>query len=86
MENIPLLNAASATNMDYMFVGCEKLTDTSLDNILQMCISATNYTGTKTLAQLSINDATVYPASRIQALPHYQDFINAGWTNKTNDI
>ena len=32
------------------------------------------------LAQLGITDTTAYPTSRIQALPHYQDFLDAGWT------
>ena len=80
LTTFPALNIPSATNLQYMFSGCNALTDTSLDNILQMCISATSFTGTKTLAYLSITNASVYPASRIEALPHYQDFVNAGWT------
>jgi hypothetical protein len=80
LENVPLFNILSATDLSNMFGnGGTLLTDTSLDNILQMCISATSYTGTKTLTTLGIF-AQNYPASRIQALPHYQDFIDAGWT------
>lgn len=79
LQNFPILNASSVTNMNRMFFSCQNLTDTSLDNVLQMCISATNYTGTKTIAFLW--EYTNYPsADRIQALPHYQDFIDAGWT------
>jgi len=78
LQNIPILNTSSVTNMNRMFFNCQNLTDTSLDNVLQMCISATNYTGTKTIAFLW--GYTNYPsASRIQALPHYQAFIDAGW-------
>ena len=62
-----------------MFFYCFSLSDTSLDNILQMCINATSYTATKTLNHIGIYLDT-YPASRIQALPHYQDFLDAGWT------
>lgn len=80
LVNFEIKSAPSCTGFQYMFSGCNALSDSSLDNILQMCASATNYTGTKTLAYLYITDRTVYPASRIQALPHYQDFINAGWT------
>lgn len=82
LENVPLYDTSRVRSFWlYNFVAnCLKLTDTSLDNILQMCINATNYTGTKTLVYIGITDATVYPTTRIQALPHYQDFINAGWT------
>lgn len=76
---IPLFNTSRVTRFTSMFNGCSLLSDESLDNILQMCINATRYTGTKALNTLGIN-ATYYPVSRIEALPHYQDFINAGWT------
>lgn len=79
LQTVPELNLTSATNMSSMFYNCRVLTDTSLDNILKTCINATSYTGTKTLKQLGFN-SSYYPASRIQALPHYQDFIDAGWT------
>lgn len=80
LVNFEIKSAPSCTGFQYMFSGCNSLSDNSLDNILQMCASATNYTGTKTLAYLYISDRTIYPASRIQALPHYQDFVNAGWS------
>jgi len=82
LTTVPQLNAGKVTGTT-SFVGafskCPNLTDESLDNILKTCISATSYNGTKTLAKLSF-DSTNYPASRIQALPHYQDFLDAGWT------
>jgi len=66
--------------MRYMFTLCSNLTDESLDNILQMCINTTSvYTRPKTLTELGFN-VGYYSASRIQSLPHYNDFINAGWT------
>ena len=82
LENIPLLDTSSLnSNSSFQSFcnGCKNLTDTSLDNILQMCINATLYGGTKTLARLGFNSSD-YPTSRIQALTHYQDFIDAGWT------
>ena len=79
LTTIPVFDTTSATSMRNMFNSCGLLTDESLDNILQMCINATSYTGTKTLVRLGIGNA-YYPATRIQALPHYQDFIDAGWT------
>ena len=78
LVNFPLLDTSSVTSMGNMFLNCTSLTDASLDNILQMCINATNYNGTKKLTSIGITTAS-YPASRIQALPHYQAFINAGW-------
>lgn len=80
LVSVPQLNTSNVTNMTNMFNGCSSLNDTSLDNILLMCINATSYTDTKTLKQLGITSTTYYPVSRIEALPHYQDFINAGWT------
>lgn len=83
LATVPLLDTSAVTgnnSFTEMFINCSVLTDTSLDNILQMCINAVNYTGTKTLRTLGIMSTTIYPTSRIEALPHYQDFIDAGWT------
>lgn len=79
LANIPQFNISSASRLENMFTDCYSLTDTSLDNILKMCISNSSYSRTKTLASLGFASAN-YPSSRIQALPSYQDFINAGWT------
>lgn len=82
LKNIPVIDGSNiygTNSLQGAFTNCPSLTDTSLDNILQMCVSATSYNGTKTLVKLGFV-VDNYPASRIQALPHYQDFINAGWT------
>lgn len=79
LKDVPIFDAGKATTFNNIFEYCESLTDESLDNILQMCIGASSYNGTKTLSQLGIKKS-YYPATRIQALPHYQNFINAGWT------
>lgn len=76
---VPLLDLSSVTFMRYMFRYCPSLSDTSLDNILQMCIGATSYSSIKTLAYLGFT-STDYPATRIEALPHYSAFTSAGWT------
>ena len=78
LTTIPLMNTSNITNMDFMFNGCIALTDVSLDNILQMCINATNYAGVKKLYNLGFRN-TDYSVNKIQTLTHYQDFINAGW-------
>lgn len=82
LKDVPLFNTSSvrgSSAFQNTFTGCPNLTDASLDNILQMCINATLYSSTKTFARLGFTSAE-YPTSRIQALPHYQDFIDAGWT------
>jgi hypothetical protein len=80
IETFPILDFSNAKNLSSVWVDCNSLTDTSLDNILQTLISATSYTGTKALTSVGSWVTSIYPASRWQALPHYQDFIDAGWT------
>lgn len=85
LTTLPLLDTSSLDSnisLTNMFSNDILLTDESLDNILQMCINATSLPSntTKTLYNLGITNSTEYPVSRIQALPHYQDFIDAGWT------
>lgn len=66
LVTVPILDLSSVTFMRYMFRYCPILNDTSLDNILQMCIGATSYRSTKTLAFLGLT-STDYPTSRIEA-------------------
>lgn len=79
LTTVPVFNTSKVTNFTNMFQSCSRLTDSSLNNILEMCINATSYTGLKTLARLGLTSSN-YSVSRIQALSHYQDFIDAGWT------
>jgi hypothetical protein len=77
--DIPVFDTKKLTDAGMMFYNCTKLSDQSLDNILQMCINATSYTKTKTLNYMYVN-STAFPASKIQSLPHYQEFVEAGWS------
>ena len=80
LTNVPQFNTSKTTTMRNMFSSCPNLTDTSLDNVLKMCINTTSVYGrTKTLYDMGFR-SSYYPATRIQALPSYQDFIDAGWT------
>lgn len=82
LVDVPVLNIPKATynsTVSSMFYGCSSLSNQSLDNILQMCINATSFAGTKKLTSLGIS-SSYYSASTIEALPHYQDFLDAGWT------
>lgn len=80
LTDVPVLNTSKVTNFNSMFYGRKLLNNQSLDNILQMCINATSFTGTKNLVTLGIYSNSGYSVATIQSLPHYQDFINAGWT------
>lgn len=83
LTTIPKMDFSKVTSFSYFIYLSHNLNDASLDNILKMCAEATLYTGTKTFFTLLGNNnssKTYYPASRIQALPSYQDFIDAGWT------
>ena len=80
LRKIPQLNTSKITRISSMFSNCVSLTDESLNNILKMCININpNYSRAKTLSELGFNN-TNYPASKIQGLSEYQNFINAGWT------
>lgn len=78
LKDVPLLDTSSLTSAGNMFNGCNSLTDESLDNILQMFINATHYTGTKTLYSLGFRK-TKYSQSKFESLPHWADFVTAGW-------
>ena len=49
LTSIPVFNLSKATNLSSVMQDCTILTNDSLNNILASCISATSYTGTKTL-------------------------------------
>lgn len=80
LEDVPILNTSlcsGAYSLSSMFQGCTALTNESLNNILAMCISATSYTGTKTLATLGL---TSTQATTCQSLSNWNAFVNAGWS------
>lgn len=84
LEDINVLNFTflpqdSIAGISNIFRNCTKLTDTSLDNILQSCINISYIDSRyKQLSRLGITDSNLL--ARIPSLPHYQDFLNAGWT------
>lgn len=76
LVTIPVLNTTSVTNMSNIVLSCPALSETSLNNILQMCINATAYTGTKTLATLGLTEEQ---ATICTGLSNYTAFTTAGW-------
>lgn len=78
LQNIPILDTSKVEILGYFVKNCNRLTDESLNNIMKMCINATEtFTQTKTLALLGL---TSEQATRCQSLSNYQDFLDAGWT------
>ena len=74
-DAIKLNNIQYTSQLSNMFTGTGKLDDASLDSLLVMLISSSISSGS--LWSIGIR---YYGAERIQALPHYQEFVNAGWT------
>lgn len=82
LKDVVVINASRVQSTDSlkdMFQSCASLTYDSIDNIMQMCITASGFLGTKTLYNIGIT-GDYYSATTIRGLPHYQDFIDAGWT------
>lgn len=81
LVNVPILDTSSilATSNGFkdVFAYCTSLSNESLNNIMKMCINATNYTGTKTLNFIGLTSAQ---ATICQGLSNYNDLIAAGWT------
>ena len=81
LENVPILDTSSCTNMLAMFRYCTALSDQSLDNILVMCINS-QVQRNKSLAGIFGSGVVVYNLiQRCHQQPHYQDFLDAGWTD-----
>lgn len=86
LTNVPVLDMSSVS--DYNDYGqafgnnnCTTLTDTSLDNILVSLMTITDPRVSSSKKQLSRAIANYsYYSSRIPNLPHYQAFLDAGWT------
>ena len=77
LTTIPLLDTSKVTSISDMFGGCSSLSDDSLNIIMQMCINATSYTGTKTLKYIGL---TSEQADKCKTLSNYSAFTSAGWT------
>lgn len=72
---IPLITSTSG--IYNCFKNCNYLTNESLNNIMAMCLSAINISGTKTLKNLGLSSAQ---CTICQGLSNYSAFTAAGWT------
>lgn len=80
LVTIPILNMSSiktTSALAEMFTRCTSLTDESLNNILASLITATLYTGTKTLEYLGLNQTQ---ATTCTTLSNWAACEAAGWT------
>lgn len=77
LVTIPQLDTRNVTLLMSTFGGCTSLSDESLNNVLQMLILATGYTGLKTLKTVGL---TSEQATKCTTLSNYQAFLDAGWT------
>lgn len=66
--------------LNNLFSDQDTLSNNTLNNILLMCINSTRVPSiNRKLTYLGLT-STKYPASTIQSLSNYNDFISAGWT------
>ena len=77
LETIPILDTSNASGISAFVSGCGSLSNESLNNVMKMCINATNFTWNKTLRHIGITQEQTVTC---QSLSNYQDLINAGWT------
>lgn len=77
LETIPIYDTTSATLFLDAFALCPKLTNESLNNILAMCLNATNYTREKTLKILGLSSSQ---ATTCTTLSNWSACEAAGWT------
>lgn len=76
LENPGVIDMTSATNIGMIFSSCPKLTDEGLNNIMASLLTATQYTGTKTLKYIGLSEEQ---ATKCTTLSNYQAFTGAGW-------
>ena len=77
LEDVPIFNTTHLKTMVGCYQSCQSLTDTSLNNILKMCIDSTpTYIGNKGLNTIGLDSEQI---AKCHTLSNYQDFINAGW-------
>lgn len=77
LANVPEFDLSSATNLNSMFSNCTRLSNQSLENILNSLLSATVYTGEKTLKKIGLSSSQ---ATICQGLSPWTELSTDGWT------
>lgn len=76
-NNFSFESVTGNTQLNNMFTGCRNLSDTTLNSFLKVLLSATSYTGTKTLSTLGMVYAV---ANKCATLSNWADCQTAGWS------
>lgn len=77
LQDVEVYDLSSATNLNGMFTNCSNLSNESLNNIMEMLIGATSYSGTKTLKNIGLSSSQ---ATTCQSLSNWDAFVAAGWS------
>lgn len=77
LVSIPVFDFSSATILSNMFSNCLSLSDDDLNNIMASLLTATKFTGTKTLYRIGLSSAQ---ATKCTTLSNWTALQAAGWT------
>lgn len=77
LKDIPIFNLNSATAISNIF-RCPRLSNDSLNNVMATLLTATSYTGTKTLKEAGLTQAQ---ATTCESLSNWNAFVTAGWSS-----
>ena len=77
LQNVPIFDFGKVKYLGSMFGACSVLNSVSLNNIMASLLTATEYTGTKTLRQAGLSSAQ---ADSCTNLSNWADLSEAGWT------
>jgi hypothetical protein len=77
LTTIPTYDMSSATNISNYVSGCTSLSNTSLNNIMASLLTATSFTGTKTLKYIGLSSDQ---ATTCTGLSNWSALSAAGWT------
>lgn len=79
LVTVPILDTSKlvGTGFSRAFSFCSNLSNTSLNNILRMCINAVNLSSNQ--KKLSVVGLTSAQATTCQTLSNWDDFVAAGW-------
>ncbi len=79
LVDVPVLSMVSAdiSSLQFIFQGCPNLSDQSLENIMQSCISVGTLTYSKDASFIGL---TAEQGERLKTLPSYSAWVAKGWT------
>lgn len=84
LKNVPVYDVSGISNSSFSlyntFTDCPSLTNDSLNNIMQMCINATNKVAGSDFKTLKSVGLSEIQSETCQSLSNYNAFIAAGWT------